>query len=43
MERLPNIPTVMNAVMCHGPYDYRYEQVPVPTINEDEILIKVDC
>mgnify|MGYP005762081073 FL=1 len=43
MERLPNIPTVMNAVMCHGPYDYRYEQVPVPTINEDEILIKVEA
>lgn len=43
MDRLPNIPEKMNAVMCCGPLDYRYEQVPVPTINEDEILIKVEA
>jgi len=33
----------MYAVMCHGPNDYRYEQVPIPQINDDEILIKVEA
>lgn len=33
----------MNAVMCYGPEDYRYEQVPVPQIDEDGILIKVEA
>ena len=43
MERKNNIPEKMNAVMCCGPNDYRYEQIPVPEINEDEILIKVEA
>lgn len=43
MEKLENIPKKMNAVMCCGSKDYRYEQKPVPEINEDEILIKVEA
>ena len=43
MKEFSNIPEKMNAVMCYGPLDYRYEQVLVPQINEDEILIKVEA
>ena len=43
MKKIGVIPEKMNAVMCCGPNDYRYEQVPVPEINEDEILIKVEA
>ncbi len=43
MDRIDNIPNKMKAVMCHGPLDYRYEEVDVPQINEDEILIKVEA
>lgn len=43
MEKLNNIPAMMHAVMCYGPLDYRYEEVPVPQINEDEILVKVEA
>jgi len=43
MESIKNIPTKMKAVMCHGPLDYRYEEVFVPSVNEDEILIKVEA
>ncbi|MDD3593419.1 MAG: alcohol dehydrogenase catalytic domain-containing protein [Candidatus Gastranaerophilales bacterium] len=32
----------MNAVMYYGPNDVRYEQVDVPEINDDEVLVKVD-
>ncbi len=43
MERIEGIPEKMHAVMCCGPLDYRYEEVPVPEINEDEILVKVEA
>ncbi|MCL2571393.1 MAG: alcohol dehydrogenase catalytic domain-containing protein [Defluviitaleaceae bacterium] len=43
MEKLQCIPKTMKAVMCCGPKDYRYMEVPVPEINEDEILIKVEA
>ena len=33
--------TTMHAVVAHGPYDYRHEEVPVPTIGPGEILLKV--
>lgn len=38
----PEIPSTMQAVVCHGPEDYRLEQVPVPTPGPDEILTKVE-
>ncbi len=31
----------MNSVVCYGPHDYRYETVPVPSITEDELLVKI--
>jgi L-iditol 2-dehydrogenase len=43
MNKPATIPEKMYAVMCHGPKDYRYEEVPVPTINEQEILVKVEA
>ena len=38
-----NIPETMYALMCHGPHDYRYEQVPTPDIGEADILVKVEA
>ena len=32
----------MKALRMYGPYDFRYEDVPVPEISEDEILVKID-
>ncbi len=32
----------MRAVVCHGPQDYRLEQVPVPKPGPDEILTQVE-
>ena len=43
MERMAGIPEKMYAVMCCGPNDYQYKQIDVPSINEDEILIKVEA
>ena len=36
-------PTVMTAVICHGPEDYRLEEVPVPTPGPGEALVKVEA
>jgi D-arabinose 1-dehydrogenase-like Zn-dependent alcohol dehydrogenase len=33
----------MHAVVCHGPRDYRVEEVPVPTPGPGELLIEVDA
>ncbi len=38
----PVIPKTMQAVVCHGPEDYRLETVDVPTPGPDEILTKVE-
>ncbi|MCP4642014.1 MAG: alcohol dehydrogenase catalytic domain-containing protein [bacterium] len=38
------LPTAMRAVVCHGVRDYRLEDVPVPTVGPEELLVKVhDC
>lgn len=36
-----SIPKTMQAVMCHGPEDYRLEERPVPTPGPGEVLIRV--
>lgn len=43
MAGTTGIPLKMKALMCHGPLDYRYEEVAVPSINEDEMLVKVEA
>ena len=41
MKQVANIPSEMKSVVCHGPHDYRYETIPVPQINEEEVLVKI--
>ena len=36
------IPEKMQAVVCHGPNDYRLEEVAVPERKPGEALIRVD-
>ena len=36
------IPQKMRAVVAYGPGDYRFEIVPVTTIDAKEILVKVE-
>lgn len=38
-----NLPPEMAAVVCHAPLDYRLETLPVPGVQEDEILLQVDA
>ena len=33
----------MQAVVCHGPRDYKLEEVPVPTRRPGELLVKVEA
>jgi len=33
----------MQAVVCHGPQDYRLETLPVPTPGEGEVLLRVEA
>lgn len=40
---LDRLPKSMRAVRCHGPEDYRLEEVPVPLPVRGEIVIKVDA
>ena len=35
------IPEQMNACLFYGPRDIRYEQIPIPEISDEEILVKV--
>ncbi len=39
---LAEIPKNMSACLFYGPGDIRYEQIPVPKINENEILVKIN-
>ncbi len=41
MTRLPPLPEKMRAVVYHGPKDLRVEEVTLPVIEPDEILVKV--
>jgi erythritol/L-threitol dehydrogenase len=36
-----NVPGTMRAVVCHGPRDYRLEEVPVPAVGPGEVLVRV--
>lgn len=37
------IPATMRAVVCHGPGDYRLDEVPVPEPGEGEALVRVEA
>lgn len=41
MKRIDDIPSTMQALRIYAPHDLRLEEVAVPSITEDEILIKV--
>jgi len=41
MDKIKYIPRTMKALKIYGPHDVRLEEVEVPAISEDEILIKV--
>ncbi|MGC8990229.1 MAG: alcohol dehydrogenase catalytic domain-containing protein, partial [Verrucomicrobiia bacterium] len=40
-NRLADIPKTMRAVVYRGPNDLRVEQLPVPQIRPDELLVRV--
>lgn len=40
---LDSLPATMRAVRCHGPEDYRLEEVPVPRPGPGEVVIKLDA
>lgn len=41
MQTLKDIPRTMKSVVCHGPMDYRLEEIKTPVITENEVLIEV--
>jgi len=43
LETLETLPNTMRAVVCHGPEDYRMEEVAVPQAGPNEVVIKVDA
>jgi len=38
---MSTLPKTMRAVVCHGPEDYRLEEVATPTAGPEEVIIKV--
>ena len=41
-DSLP-LPRTMRAVVCHGPEDYRLEELPTPQAGPGEVVIRVDA
>ena len=39
----PELPKTMLAVVCHAPYDYRLEELPVPKPDPGEVVIQVQA
>ena len=39
----PELPKSMRAVVCHAPYDYRLEELPVPKPDPGEVVIQVQA
>ena len=39
----PKLPKTMLAVVCHAPYDYRLEELPVPKPDPGEVVIQVQA
>ncbi|NLI00403.1 MAG: alcohol dehydrogenase catalytic domain-containing protein [Chthonomonadales bacterium] len=43
MSQQSEIPRTMQAVICHGPGDYRLGEVPTPLADSGEVVIKVEA
>lgn len=43
MAATAELPETMSAVVCHGPENYTLEEVPVPRIGDDQMLIRVEA
>lgn len=43
VETIDTLPKTMRAIRCHGPQDYRLEEVAVPTPASGEVVIKLDA
>jgi threonine dehydrogenase-like Zn-dependent dehydrogenase len=41
MSMQVDLPKTMRAVVCHGPQDYRLEEVAVPQVGPGEVLVRV--
>ncbi len=41
MTQSITLPKTMPAVVCHGPHDYRLDEVAVPTAGPDEVIVEV--
>lgn len=42
IQQTESLPKTMQAVVCHGPEDYRLEERPVPTPGPEEVIVRVD-
>lgn len=42
-DAVSSLPAMMQAVICHGPENYRLEEVPTPVPADDELLMKVEA
>ncbi|GAK58374.1 alcohol dehydrogenase zinc-binding domain protein [Candidatus Vecturithrix granuli] len=38
---MSTLPRTMQAVVCHGPEDYRLEEVPTPQAGPEEVVVKI--
>ena len=36
-----SLPKTMRSIICHGPEDYRLEEIPVPLVQPGEVLVRV--
>ena len=36
-----DLPKTMRSVMCYGPRDYRFEEIAVPKVKPDEVLVRI--
>src|SRR5947209_4170221 len=43
VDALDTLPKTMRAVRCHGPEDYRLEEVAVPAPGPGEVVVKLDA
>lgn len=43
MKSQQKIPLTMNALVCYGPHDYRYEERSMYEVSDEDVLIKVEA